>query len=401
VHQWFQRRPLAADGLLALLVFVVTLPALFIGKAPYTDPVTWLWVVAGVAPVAIRRVRLWWATGILVTLLCVSPLDERAWWGGGYSIVVVAYTIAAARPFRPAAIGTAVLWIAASLSIVGSNTTATQGTNPATLLLFNYVLAGITFAVGRAVHHRRAKVAELQDRARVAEENHAAGIIQAVNDERRRIARELHDVVAHHLSVMNVMAAGARRTLRTDPDKATDALATIEATGRTTLREMRRLLEVLRSDEEKEADDKELTPQPGLDAIHTLVKQMRDAGLPVRLIIDGEPFPLDQGVALTVFRIIQEGLTNTLKHAGPARSGVRLEFTPDALDLEVSDTGVGPASVTTGSGRVGHGLVGMRERVALYGGSLRTGPRPGGGFRIHAHIPIDASGTAVEAGGTS
>ena len=147
---------------------------------------------------------------------------------------------------------------------------------------------------------------------------------------------------------------------------------------------------MLRTDDEPVDDDRELTPQPGLDAIHALVGQVRSAGLSVKLVIDGTPAVLDPGVALTAFRIIQEGLTNTLKHGGPAASAVRLSYRDEELEIEVTDNGSGQKSLSAGSGRVGHGLVGMRERVALYGGTLRTGPRPGGGFRVHALIPIDA-----------
>src|SRR5690606_11832654 len=216
-----------------------------------------------------------------------------------------------------------------------------------------------------------------------AEANQRALAEQAVADERRRIARELHDVVAHHVSVMGVLATGARRVLTRDPAAADEALTTIEETGRTALREMRRLLTVLRTEAEPAA---ELAPQPGLAGIEALVEQIREAGLPVTLRINGDEAPLDPGVALTVYRIVQEALTNTLKHAGEATARVRLDVDGSCLQLEVSDTGRGPRP---DGGRIGHGLLGMRERVALYGGTLRTGPRPGGGFRVSARIPLE------------
>ncbi|MGW5670981.1 sensor histidine kinase, partial [Micromonospora sp. NPDC003776] len=209
---------------------------------------------------------------------------------------------------------------------------------------------------------------------------------QAVADERRRIARELHDVVAHQVSVMGVLATGARRVLRRDPDAADEAMATVEETGRATLRELRRLLDVLRTDAEPDPD---LAPQPGLTGIETLVEQVREAGLPVTLRVDGIPAPLAEGVALAVYRVIQEALTNALKHAGRATALVRLTWTDGFLAVEVTDTGRGPGPAAD---RIGHGLVGMRERVALYGGVLRTGPRTGGGFRVYARIPLESAG---------
>jgi signal transduction histidine kinase len=206
--------------------------------------------------------------------------------------------------------------------------------------------------------------------------------------ERARIARELHDVVAHHVSVMSVLATGTRRALSTDPVAADEALATIEETGRVALREMRRMLSVLRTDAEPAG---ELEPQPDLPGLEALLEQIRDAGLPVTLAVSGEPGGIDPGVALTVYRITQEALTNSLKHAGPASAEVRLEFTPKELTIDICDTGRGPHP---GTDHLGHGLLGMRERISLYGGTLRTGPRPGGGFRVTARIPVEIAGVS-------
>lgn len=364
------------------------------------DVKVWAWLIVGVIPVAIRRVALWWATACIVVLLGLALIEPLSWLSPGYSILVIAYTIAAWRPLRPAVIGTIALWVGATVTIVATPEMGFPG-GPVLTLIYNYVLAIICFMLGRWARSRRGNLAELEQRTKEAEQNQQARVVDAINDERQRIARELHDVVAHHLSVMNVMAAGARRTLSTDPERAAEALSTIEDTGRTTLREMRRLLQLLRTEsDEQQPESDGLAPQPGLDGIHSLVGQIRDAGLAVNLIIDGEPYGLEQGVSLTLYRIVQESLTNTLKHAGPARAGVRLQYKDDSIDLEVSDSGAGPKTVNTTTGRVGHGLVGMRERVALYGGTLRTGPRPGGGFRVHAVIPVDnASPTGGLPGG--
>jgi signal transduction histidine kinase len=256
------------------------------------------------------------------------------------------------------------------------------------------MIAMICFFVGRVVHTRRAYTEALEQRAATAEANQRALAAQAVAEERRRIARELHDLVAHHVAVMGVLATGARRTAGRDPAAADEALATIEQTGRTVLREMRRLLEVLRSDSEPAAPewpgagvDGELAPQPTLAALEAMVEQVQEAGLPVTLQVDGDPGRLDPGMALTVYRVVQEALTNVLKHAGPATAQVRIARHDASLHLEVFDTGRGPAP--GGGDGVGHGLVSMRERVHLLGGTLRAGPRPGGGFRVYAKIPTD------------
>jgi signal transduction histidine kinase len=182
---------------------------------------------------------------------------------------------------------------------------------------------------------------------------------------------------------MGVLATGSRRMLTRDPGAADEALATIEETGRTALREMRRLLSVLRTEAEPAG---ELAPQPGLAGIEGLIEQIQEAGLPAVLRVDGEPGPLEPGVSLTLYRIVQEALTNALKHAGAATIEVRLDFGANDVTVEICDTGRGPQ---LGSAAVGHGLLGMRERVMLYGGTLRTGPRPGGGYRVHARIPIE------------
>jgi signal transduction histidine kinase len=252
----------------------------------------------------------------------------------------------------------------------------------------------VCFFLGRAVYNRRAYAAALEDRAQTAELDRQAIVERAVADERRRIARELHDVVAHHVSVMGVLATGTRRALPRDPVAADEALATIEETGRVALREMRRLLFVLRSDAEPAG---ELEPQPGLPGIEGLLEQVREAGLPVELIVRGDPGRLDPGIALAVYRITQEALTNALKHAGPASAEVRLSFDAGELTIEISDTGRGPrpglAAGETLPGplpvSLGHGLLGMRERINLYGGTLHAGARSGGGFRVAARIPLE------------
>jgi signal transduction histidine kinase len=205
--------------------------------------------------------------------------------------------------------------------------------------------------------------------------------LTAVADERARIARELHDVIAHSVSVMVVQAAAAEAVLARDPREAVEPLRAVQDTGRETLVEMSRLVGLLRDDSEELG----LAPQPRLDELETLLAQVRDAGLPVRLEIQGERRPLPLGVELTAYRIVQESLTNVLKHAGDAHADVVVRYGTDAVELEVRDDGTGSANGHQG----GHGLAGMRERVSVFGGALDAGPQPSGGFRVLARLPVD------------
>ncbi|WBB53354.1 sensor histidine kinase [Verrucosispora sp. WMMD573] len=386
LRQWLGRNPAAGDALLAVglvlgeAVFTLLTPREFWSRPL---PAALGWSVLCATPVVLRRVAPWPALlAALVTLLFpvvieVAPATQSL------TFVVLTYTMAAYRPARPAVVAAAGLW----LPVAVVNTVVPPEGVPqvsTAFLIANNILVGIvSFSVGRTVHARRSSTEALRERARVAEANQRALAEQAVADERRRIARELHDVVAHHVSVMGVLATGVRRVLRRDPDSADEAMATIEETSRATLRELRRLLDVLRTEAEPAA---ELAPQPGLAGIATLTDQVREAGLPVTLTVTGTAGQLEEGVALTVYRIVQEALTNALKHAGSATAQVRVGFGGDAVEVEVTDTGRGPSPDTD---RIGHGLVGMRERVGLYGGTLRTGARSGGGYRVYARIPVE------------
>ncbi|MGW0905577.1 sensor histidine kinase [Streptomyces sp. NPDC002853] len=210
---------------------------------------------------------------------------------------------------------------------------------------------------------------------------------RAVTEERRRIARELHDIVAHHITTMYLMSGGARSTLDRDPDTARDALVTLEESGRTALREMRQLLGVLRSTDTPEETPSE--PQPGVDGIERLVADSAAAGLPAELHVTGRPVELPMPVGLTLYRIVQEALTNARKHAGPARATVRLAYLRDRVTVEVADDGAGAGRAPGGKAEGGgYGLLGMRERVALHDGSLRAGNREEGGFAVLASVPL-------------
>jgi signal transduction histidine kinase len=224
---------------------------------------------------------------------------------------------------------------------------------------------------------------QLEERARLAEEARAEEARTAVADERARIARELHDLVGHSVSVMTLHAAGVRRLLGPEHEKAQESLLLIEQTGREALAEMRRLVGVLRRPEDAPA----LAPQPSLRYLDRLVGQAREAGLPVEVRIEGDERELPASLDLTAYRIVQEGLTNAIKHSAAQHAEVFVRYGLSELELAISDDGTGSGN----GGGGGHGLVGMRERVAVYGGELRAGPRPGGGYELRARLPVTAA----------
>jgi signal transduction histidine kinase len=258
-------------------------------------------------------------------------------------------------------------------------------------------LLGSTLVVGTGVVVNRWQCELEARRALLAD--------RAVAEERRRIARELHDIVAHHITTMQLMAGGARANLGGDIEVVREALVTLEGSGRLALREMRQLLDVLRADDERE--DTPPAPQPGTADLERIVNESCLAGLPTEFSVHGTARPLPPTTDLAVFRIVQESLTNARKHAGAARAGVRLSYRPDSVTVEVSNTGAGRTGRTGrtadapqhghgGAGEVpaasrergGYGLIGMRERVALHGGSLVAGPLAEGGFRVAASLPL-------------
>jgi signal transduction histidine kinase len=232
--------------------------------------------------------------------------------------------------------------------------------------------------VGMAIRTRAREARELTERAERLERER----LVAVADERARIARELHDVIAHSVSVMVVQAGAAEEVLKKDAVGAVAPIRAVQETGRQALVEMSRLVGLLRAD----GHELGLEPQPGLDALDALLAQVRESGLPVDLRVEGDPRPLPLGVELSAYRIVQEALTNAIKHAGEARAEVRLRYGADMVELEVVDDGAGD-----GGGHVGgHGLAGMRERVAVFGGEFAAGRRDEGGFAVRARLPVSA-----------
>jgi signal transduction histidine kinase len=247
-------------------------------------------------------------------------------------------------------------------------------------LVFIPVEFAIAWVAGFALRERAEQAEAAEMRAILAERERDAAARIAVAEERSRIARELHDIVAHAVSVMVLQVGAVRHKLPDALAEDRDALSGVERAGRTALAEMRRLLAAMRTD----GEEVEFTPQPGLDGLDALLQDVGRAGLPVRLHVDGEPFELPRAVDLSAYRIVQEGLTNALKHARASNADVTIRYRPDELQLEVSDDGVGSA---TGDG-LGHGLVGIRERVKIYGGEMSAGTANGRGFLLSTRLPL-------------
>jgi signal transduction histidine kinase len=238
----------------------------------------------------------------------------------------------------------------------------------------------VAWVAGFALRERSEQAEAAEVRAAVAERERDAAARIAVAEERARIARELHDIVAHAMSVMVLQVGAVRHKLPDSLAEDRDALTGVERAGRTALAEMRRLLGAMRRD----GDEAELVPQPGLDGLDSLREEIGRAGLPVELHVDGEPFPLPPGIDLSVYRIVQEGLTNALKHARATKADVTVRYRPGEVQLEVRDNGVG-SSTTDG---LGHGLVGIRERVKIYGGEMTAGATNAGGFVLSTRLPL-------------
>ncbi|MFG3285998.1 sensor histidine kinase [Streptomyces sp. NPDC048111] len=309
-----------------------------------------------------------------------------------FAMLVLVYTVASAGErwaSRVALVGGLLAAPLAHLRWMASGV----GSSPQEKVFFVVIMTVpfvLAWVLGDSMRTRKAYFAQLEERASRLEREREAQAKVAVAAERARIARELHDVVAHNVSVMVVQADGAAYVMDTSPDQARTALETISTTGRQALAEMRRLLGVLRTGEHQEAG--EYVPQPDVQQIEDLVETVRGAGLTVDFKIEGTPRPLPSGVELTAYRIVQEALTNTRKHGGPdAGASVRLVYFDDGLGLLVEDDGRGAAHEMYEDGGAdgqGHGLIGMRERIGMVGGTLDAGPRPGGGFRISALLPL-------------
>ncbi|MEU6595388.1 sensor histidine kinase [Streptomyces sp. NPDC046881] len=307
-----------------------------------------------------------------------------------FAMLVITYTVAAVGARWASRLALAVSLCAATVAQIRWPAEQASFAGQIAIAVFQTVPFALAWVLGDSMRTRRAYFAQLEERAARLEKEREAQAKVAVAAERARIARELHDVVAHNVSVMVVQADGAAYVMDAAPDQARVALETISSTGRQALAEMRRLLGVLRTGEHQESG--EYVPQPDVEQIDDLVEQCRSSGLPVDFKVEGTPRPLPSGVELTAYRIVQEALTNTRKHGGPnAGASVRLVYFDDGLGLLVEDDGKGAPHELYEEGGAdgqGHGLIGMRERVGMVGGTLDAGPRPGGGFRISALLPL-------------
>jgi signal transduction histidine kinase len=362
-----RRHPLVADVLLALVVFALSASA-----GASHRPAGWIFTVALTAPLVWRR------RAPMAVFLAISAIAFAQWLDGvrllaDISFLVALYTVAVHESRRRFALAAAIL----GFGIVLATVRWAAGTQ-LTVAVFLGGMATAAAVLGINVGTRRAYLAALEERAAQLERERDQQGRLAAAAERARIAREMHDIVAHNLSVMIALADGAGFVAETDAERSTSAMDQVARVGRHALGEMRRLLGVLR-DEEPAA----LAPQPGLAQLDALLEQVRAVGLPVRLETSGAPVALGAGAELTVFRLVQEALTNTLKHAGPGvHATVRLRYDEGGVEVEVTDDGVGGPLAAAG----GQGLSGMRERAAVYGGAVEAGPRMGGGWRVHARL---------------
>jgi signal transduction histidine kinase len=389
VYAWLSRHPKLVDGVPALWLAIIGAASAPLGQVYLLLPI----VAALTIPVVFRRKYPVQAFAVAVCAGAVQVLTYPRPIGSDLAILVLLYTLAAYRPRQVSLVGLAVclvgsvaavaVWVSGPLGAVNR------------ILLATVIFSGtalVTWVLGDSMRYRRAYLTALEDRAARLERERDAQAQIATAAERARIARELHDVIAHNVSVMVVQADGASYALRTDPERAGQALAAISHTGRKALAEMRRLLGVLRGGDER-AD---LAPVPGLDQLRELVDQARQAGMSVSLSLEGPPRPLPEGAELAAYRVVQESLTNTRKHGGlAAAAAVSLRYEPDGLVLQVTDDGLGAAAAAEGPG---HGLTGMRERIELYGGTIHAGPRPGGGYQVIARLPSSTTDHRVLGG---
>jgi signal transduction histidine kinase len=375
-------RPEVMDRvLLALFLAGAALEVGLLDMDPHERAVTAVAEVAIMLPLLFRR-RL--PALALVVWGVVFALQDVA--GGNLEnvfalpfvvILFYAYSLGGHGTRRELVVGAAAAYLGAAYQIIE---TSPKPGDVVGGLMFGAVFLAAPIATARSLRNRRVLAAELAERAERAESEREARARRAVEDERARIARELHDVVAHSISVMTVQAEAVHRVAPRMPEQARTSLQAIEDTGREALTEMRRLLGVLRRDDEV-AD---LAPQPSLGQVRLLVQRARAAGLPVELTVEGQARDLPGGVDLAAYRVVQEALTETLARAGARRARVRIRYGERDVRIEIADDGAGHLRPSGESAE----MVGMRERVALYGGELEAGPDEAGGFRVRARLPL-------------
>jgi signal transduction histidine kinase len=364
----------AADGDAALLVAGIGFAAVAAG----------LLVFRRVRPAAVAAAELAVVGAWVVALYGW----EQGPFGGFVVLIVAAFALGVHGRDRRALAAVAALlavWLARDAYGLG------EGLVPVGDVLPFWLWIAGAYGIGTALRRRESLAALLEDRAVRAERERELRAREAIVEERGRIARELHDVVAHNVSVMVIQAQGAGRVLEGDQPQVRTALEAIETTGREAVDEVRRLLGVLRAGDAAPAAA--LAPRPGLAQLDALLDSVRAAGVRVDLDVEGRPVTLPPGIDVSAYRIVQEALTNTLRHADARHAAVVVRYAPQAVELEVRDDGRAGAGRAAGNGGGGHGLVGMRERTALFGGELSAGRQNGGGWTVRARLPVDGAAT--------
>ena len=388
-----RRNPLLADAAVAAAVLALLVP----GVITPTGGIRVLALVLYTAQAVLLVFRRQYPFGVflLIFVLAVVTANYTAEGLNGIALLVAFYTVAAYKP-RGVVLAAVMMEALVVLLVTFASAGVKDWPRAASLLADSALNAAAGFA-GYSARTRRAYLEAAQDRAGRLERERDQQAQLAAAAERARIAREVHDIVAHNIAVMIALADGAAYTAETNPGQAASVMGQVSATGRSALGEMRRLVGVLR-----EPATPGHAPQPGLDALEELIASVRAAGLPTRLTATGPPFPVPPSAQLALYRITQEALTNTLKHAPGATAQVRLAYLPGQVELEVTDDGR-PGAVPAGGEPAGppgdgHGIAGMRERAATFGGQVSAGPRSGGGWRVRTVLRLAPPPGQIAAG---
>ena len=380
--------PHAVDALLAL---AFTITALWTVAARGDDDAYREDDFLAIALLLLQTLPIAWRTAAPLAALTVSvaaislhiAIGYQGVPAGTFAALIILYSAASLTDTRRSVI--AALVTAAGIVVYFSTDRGEPGLAAAVTTAATYAAS---WGLGFYARSRREYTGLVEERASLLEREREVRAREAVADERARIARELHDVVGHALNLIVIQSGGAQRVFESKPDVARGSLASIESTGRHALADMERMLEMLRP---RESPDEPLMPQPGLDQVDALAASVSEAGLPVTVTVEGTRVALATSIDLSAYRIIQEALTNALKHAGPARAAVNIRYSAGSLELEILDDGEGSADGSREHRGSGRGLIGMKERVGLFGGEMQAGPRPGGGYRVLAKIPLESS----------